>query len=693
MAGSIKYLWLLGVIAFLGLAFSANAVAQTEIEDCDDLQAMNNDLSEDYVLTQNIDCSDTETWNGGDGFDPVGTSSNPFTGDFDGQGYIVENLYIDRSNENVVGLFGEVADTTIQDVGVQDVDVTGSSFVGGLVGRSCHDYDEDCYFYRVFVTGDLVSTDSSRGESGLVIGDFRQDDGEVRDAYAQGTVHGDGSDVGGLIGDNNNNADTRNTYSTVDVTGSSDSGVSIGENDGHFSNSYCLESANGVACVDDGSADGNVDALTEDEMTGDDAESNMDALDFDDNWMTQEGEYPVLQWQADPDDPIISNVDLDDDTPNEITGTVDVNIDDDDGAADDNRLDSCSVTATGQDNGGSTSVSTSISGDSCSFSVDVDDHEDWEPGEELEFDVSVEDSYDGTDSLSRTEDFFEGEVVLDGNVYPEGGETASTVPEFALDVSHTGGYTVFANFFLEGHGAVGSEQEVDGSGTASVQYDGDFLDREEEYEWYVVLEDNFGNEIDRSDDKWEFVTDTGEPDIQVDAGADINYNPGDGPVVDVTPDHSHARSVQFVRLRDQNGDIVDEVETVEVGESVTLVGEGDSISQDQEYDWTVETEHAGNTESSTVSFTTLTVGVNLASDVPGAEAYNIYRREGSNQGEGSFDFGNEDYEFIGFGESLEIVDSTSELEDGSSYCYVATASNIAGESEPSSEICTEVNTQ
>ena len=54
------------------------------IEDCDELQDMQSDLGAYYKLGNDIDCSMTSTLNGGAGFAPVGSSSNPFAGSFDG---------------------------------------------------------------------------------------------------------------------------------------------------------------------------------------------------------------------------------------------------------------------------------------------------------------------------------------------------------------------------------------------------------------------------------------------------------------------------------------------------------------------------------------------------------------------------------------------------------------------------------
>ena len=63
--------------------------APTIITNVQQLQAMQNDLDGRYELGRNIDASETQYWNNGEGFEPVG----PFTGVFDGNGYTITNLF------------------------------------------------------------------------------------------------------------------------------------------------------------------------------------------------------------------------------------------------------------------------------------------------------------------------------------------------------------------------------------------------------------------------------------------------------------------------------------------------------------------------------------------------------------------------------------------------------------------------
>ena len=105
------------------------------IINCTELQAMQDSLSGDYILANDIDCSETINWNGGLGFEPIGDGTNKFTGTFDGQGHTISDLYINSNAESDVGLFGYIdTGASISNVGLVNVDISGDDYVGGLVG-------------------------------------------------------------------------------------------------------------------------------------------------------------------------------------------------------------------------------------------------------------------------------------------------------------------------------------------------------------------------------------------------------------------------------------------------------------------------------------------------------------------------------------------------------------------------------
>lgn len=68
------------------------------------------------------------------GFDPIGEDSSAFTGTFDGQGHTIKGLVIDRAGENVIGLFGNITDATVQNLELKDTTFTGKQGVAALVG-------------------------------------------------------------------------------------------------------------------------------------------------------------------------------------------------------------------------------------------------------------------------------------------------------------------------------------------------------------------------------------------------------------------------------------------------------------------------------------------------------------------------------------------------------------------------------
>jgi FlaG/FlaF family flagellin (archaellin) len=133
------------------------------------------------------------------GFDPVGTydfeqANSEFTGSFDGQNHTIRNLSINRLDDNDVGLFGAIgAGGEVKNVGVINVNITGESYVGGLVGSNSNGKVSNSY-----------STGNVTGESyyvGGLIGYNR--DGTVSNSYSTGNVSGE-SYVGGLVGRNIN---------------------------------------------------------------------------------------------------------------------------------------------------------------------------------------------------------------------------------------------------------------------------------------------------------------------------------------------------------------------------------------------------------------------------------------------------------------------------------------------------------
>ena len=148
--------------------------------------------------------ADDAYWNDGAGWEPMELGST-----FDGGGHTLANLYINRANQDAVGLFGSPFQGRIQGVGLISADVTGRNEVGGLVGDGRGIQITDSY-----VTGTISGEDDIGG----LIGDSFQ--GTITDSYTTAMVSGAGS-VGGLIGDGHTDA-ISNSYATGAVVGSGD---------------------------------------------------------------------------------------------------------------------------------------------------------------------------------------------------------------------------------------------------------------------------------------------------------------------------------------------------------------------------------------------------------------------------------------------------------------------------------------
>jgi len=126
-------------------------------------------------------------------------------GELDGTGHKISNLSFNFYFVSQVGLFGYLApDGKVTQVGVENINITGYSGVGGLVGVN---------------------------------------DATVSDSYSSGSVNGNGS-VGGLMGFNCGTVS--NSYSTSTVTGDEYVGGLVGWNYGPVSNSYSTGSVTGV---------------------------------------------------------------------------------------------------------------------------------------------------------------------------------------------------------------------------------------------------------------------------------------------------------------------------------------------------------------------------------------------------------------------------------------------------------------
>ena len=182
-------------------------------------------LDKHFLLVNDIDASEAAGWNQGKGFEPIGwrnshSDRNPFTGSFDGNGFIISNLTIDRQDEDGVGLFGYVEDSTIKNVILEDISVKGANYVGGLMGRTRRGN-----IYKSDAVG-MVSGDSFVG--GLV---GLLDQGILQKSFSHSEITGNELFAGGLVGANFYGT-VHSSFSTGTVSGTQSAGGLIGYSDG-----------------------------------------------------------------------------------------------------------------------------------------------------------------------------------------------------------------------------------------------------------------------------------------------------------------------------------------------------------------------------------------------------------------------------------------------------------------------------
>ena len=303
-----------------------------------------------FIQTNDINASETIEWQDSTGFNPIGSSSIKFSGIYNGKGYEIDSLCINRETKNYIGLFGYTNDSQIDSIGLTNVDIKGNTYVGGIVGYQIGTINS-CYVTGI-VTGKLTDTYTYARVGGLIgqcsgtvtnchcnievkstiymagglIGYLSS--GSIENSYSKGTVSGN-IRVGGLIGDNRGTI--KNCYSTSDVTGNYDIGGLVGYNPGKVYSSYSIGEITGTGNSDiggligDGSESNTFESFWDTETSGLEIsnggtgltsvqmktfknylEVNWDFLDetyngSDDIWGLNDSEnsgYPFLNWEG-----------------------------------------------------------------------------------------------------------------------------------------------------------------------------------------------------------------------------------------------------------------------------------------------------------------------------------------------------------------------------------------------------------
>ena len=194
------------------------------------------DLDFDENGDDEITAADPTYWNSGSGFTPICLGTLAFNATFDGNGHVIENLFINRSNTADVGLFGDTGTAArILALGLVNVSVRGARNTGALVG-----YNQG-RIAAVYASGAVQGTDNVGGLVG------RTASSVIVASYSTASVtiigtHGAGA---GLVGWNDINRVIRASYSTGTVTGGTARGGFF-RGDGTVEASYWDSESSGI---------------------------------------------------------------------------------------------------------------------------------------------------------------------------------------------------------------------------------------------------------------------------------------------------------------------------------------------------------------------------------------------------------------------------------------------------------------
>ena len=195
-----------------------------------------------FDVARNLDLgSIAEDWR------PIGKDPSPkFNGTFrglrpNGQPVQIFNLQINQSANDNLGFFGYTNGAIIENVGMENVNITGNQRLGGLVGWS-NDAGVtiiNCYAAGVIKGVQDIGGLLGRGEGAGIT--------KIDNSYSTVDVTGTGNSIGGLVGSNNASSEIGNSYSTGDVMGNDELGglVGLNESNSAIESSYATGNVTG----------------------------------------------------------------------------------------------------------------------------------------------------------------------------------------------------------------------------------------------------------------------------------------------------------------------------------------------------------------------------------------------------------------------------------------------------------------
>ncbi|MDX1901138.1 MAG: YDG domain-containing protein, partial [Gammaproteobacteria bacterium] len=185
------------------------------------LQGMATLITKHFKLANNINGTGTANWNSGTGFVPIGTNgtNKNFTGSFNGNGYTISSLTINRAGSDYVGLFGFVGTSgVVSNFTLTISQLMGRDFVGGIAG-----------YNKGTIQNYVVSNDNDITGRDYVGGIAGYNTGTIEDVTSSNNdIYGD-DNLGGIAGYNTGTIDDSTSYNN-NINGDTNIGGLVGEN-------------------------------------------------------------------------------------------------------------------------------------------------------------------------------------------------------------------------------------------------------------------------------------------------------------------------------------------------------------------------------------------------------------------------------------------------------------------------------
>lgn len=177
---------------------------------------------------------------------PIGTASNPFRGELDGQNHQIQNLYIDMADASNVGLFGNISGYNVDGgcavrnltvasgtVQVRQEDARSLSNIGGIAGNASYTTFENCINHaNITVTVKRVLEVDAGGLIGYISDEMTVKNcgnyGDVKATASEMVGYGYGGRVGGVIGAVNRTASVSGCFNRGAIYSTGPAGGVIG---------------------------------------------------------------------------------------------------------------------------------------------------------------------------------------------------------------------------------------------------------------------------------------------------------------------------------------------------------------------------------------------------------------------------------------------------------------------------------